>query len=60
MEESMRGLGMVFLAGAAAVVVWKVLAALVAGLLGLAFKVAIVLLLLWVVLQVVNGKKDRD
>jgi hypothetical protein len=60
MEESMRGLGMVFLAGAAAVVVWKVLAALVAGFLGLAFKVAIVLLLLWVVLRVVNGKKDRD
>jgi hypothetical protein len=59
-EGSMRGLGMVLLTGAAAVVVWKILAALVTGLLGLLFKVALVLLLLYVLLQIVNGHKNRE
>jgi hypothetical protein len=56
----MRALGMVFLAGTAAVVAWRLLATVVAGLVGLLFKVALVLLLLYVLLQVLNGRKDGD
>lgn len=56
----MRTLGMVFLAGTAAVVGWKLLAALLAGLMGMVLKVALALLILYVFLQVVNGKRETD
>ena len=56
----MRALGMAFLAGTAAVVAWKLLATVVAGLLGLVVKVALVLLILFVLLQVLNGKRHED
>ena len=38
----MRGLGMVLLSGAAAVVLWKVFAAMFIGILGMVFKAALI------------------
>jgi hypothetical protein len=59
-EELMRGLGMVLLTGAAAVVAWKVIAALVAGLLGMALKVGLVILVVYFLVQLFNGKKAEE
>lgn len=60
-EELMRGLGMVLLTGAAAVVAWKVVAAIFAGLLAMALKVGLVILVVYFLLQIINGKKkDED
>jgi hypothetical protein len=56
----MRGLGMVLLTGAAAIVAWKVIAALVAGLLGMALKVGLVILVVYFLVQLFNGKKKED
>jgi len=53
----MRAMGTVLLTGAAAVVAWKVMAGLLVGLLGLAFKVGLVLLVVYVLLSLFNGKK---
>ncbi len=55
----MRTLGMVFLTGAAAIVIWKVLAALFLGLLGLALKVALVILVVYFLLRIFKGKKEE-
>jgi hypothetical protein len=61
MEDPMRGLGMVLLTGAAAVVVWKVFLGAVAGLLGMALKVALVFLVVYFIIQIFqNNKKKED
>jgi len=59
-EDSMRTLGMVFLTGAAAIVVWKILAALLMGLLGLVFKVALVILVVYLLLRIFQGNKKEE
>ena len=56
----MRGLGMVLLTGAAAVVAWKILAAIFVGLIGMALKVALVVLAVYLVLRILNGKKKEE
>ena len=56
----MRTLGMVFLTGAAAIVVWKILAALFFGLLGLVFKVALVIVVVYFLLKIFQGKKQEE
>ena len=54
----MRAVGTVLLTGAAAVVAWKIMAGLLFGLLGIAFKVGLVLLVVYVLLNLFNGKKN--
>ena len=56
----MRSLGMVLLTGAAAVVLWKVLAVLFFGLIGMALKVGLVILVVYFVLKLFQGKKEED
>lgn len=56
----MRGLGMVLLTGAAAVVAWKILAAIFVGLIGMALKVVLVVLAVYLVLRILNGKKKEE
>ena len=60
MEESMRSLGMAFLTGAVAIVLWKVLAALFIGMLGWVLKVGLVILAVYFILKIINGKKKDD
>lgn len=55
----MRPLGMVLLTGAAAVVAWKIVAALFFGLIGMALKVGLVILVVYFILKMLNGKKDE-
>ena len=59
-EEGMRGMGTVLLTGAAAIVIWKIMAGMVVGLLGLALKVAMVLLVVYFLLNVFNGRKKEE
>jgi hypothetical protein len=56
----MQSLGKVLLTGAAVVVVWKVMVGLFAGLLLLAMKVGLVLLAVYFLLKIFNGKKDQE
>jgi hypothetical protein len=56
----MRGVGMVLLTGAAAVVLWKVFAALFIGLLGMAFKVALVVGVVYFLLQIFQNNKKEE
>ena len=56
----MRGLGMALMAGAAAVVVWKIFAALFIGLLAMAFKVALVVGVVFLVINYFQDKKDKE
>ena len=56
----MRTLGMVFVTGAAAIVVWKILAALFMGLLGLVFKVALVILVVYLLLKIFQGNNKEE
>lgn len=56
----MQTVGKVLLTGAAVVVVWKVMAGLFAGLLLLAMKVGLVLLAVYFLLKLFNGKKDQE
>ena len=56
----MRAMGTVLLTGAAAIIVWKILAGVVVGLLGLALKVALVALVVYFVLKLFNGKKKKE
>ena len=56
----MRAMGTVLLTGVAAIVVWKILAGVVVGLLGLALKVGLVALVLYFVLKLFNGKKKEE
>jgi hypothetical protein len=53
-------MGTVLLTGVAAIVVWKILAGVVVGLLGLALKVGLVVLVLYFVLKLFNGKKKEE
>jgi len=56
----MRAMGTVLLTGVAAIVVWKILAGMVVGLLGLALKVGLVVLVVYFVLKLFNGKKKKE
>ena len=56
----MRGLGMALLTGTAAIILWKVFAAMFIGLLGLVFKVAIVVAVFYVLMKVFQEKKEED
>jgi hypothetical protein len=58
-EDPMRGMGMVLLTGAATVVVWKIFAALFIGLLGVAFKAALVVGVAYLVMRFFQ-KKDEE
>jgi hypothetical protein len=60
MEGRMRSLGMVLLTGAAAVVLWKILAVLFFGLIGMALKVGLVILVAYFVLKLLQGKKNEE
>jgi hypothetical protein len=51
---------MVLLSGAAAVVLWKIFAALFVGLLGMALKVALVIAVVYFVLRFFEGKKKDE
>jgi membrane protein implicated in regulation of membrane protease activity len=46
--------------GAAAVVLWKVMAAFFVGFLALAFKIGIVFLAVYFLLQILNGKEEKE
>ncbi len=54
----MRGLGMVLLTGTAAVVLWKILAAFLVGILGVAFKVALIVGVVYLVMKFFQNKKE--
>ena len=56
----MRALGKVFITGAVAVVLWKILAALFIGMLGWLLKVGLVILVVWLVLKISNGRNKDD
>ena len=56
----MRGLGMVLLTGAAAVIIWKIFAAMLVGLLGLVFKVALVFVVVLVLMKIFQGQKKDE
>jgi len=60
MEEKMQAAGKVLLTGAAVVVMWKVMAAVFVGLLGMALKVGLVLLAVYFLLKWFNGKKTEE
>ena len=57
----MRAMGTVLLTGAAAIVAWKIMAGVVVGLLGLALKVGLVVLVVYSLLKLFdkNGKKEE-
>jgi predicted membrane protein len=56
----MRGLGMVLLTGAAAIIMWKVFAAMLVGLLGLLFKVALVFAVVLLLMKIFRGGKKEE
>ncbi|MFH1765688.1 MAG: hypothetical protein ABIF09_15980 [Gemmatimonadota bacterium] len=56
----MRAMGTVLLTGAAAIIVWKILAAVFVGLLGLALKVGLMVLVVFFLLRFLNGKKRKE
>lgn len=56
----MRAMGTVLLTGAAAIVLWKILAGVFVGILGLALKVGLVLLAVFFLLKVLDGKKQKE
>jgi predicted membrane protein len=56
----MRGLGVALLTGAAAVVLWKIFAAMFVGLLALAFKVALVFGVVYFLMKVFQDKKKEE
>ena len=56
----MRGLGMVFLTGAAAIVVWKVFLGAFAGLLGMVLKVALVFMVVYFLIQIFQKKEKKE
>ena len=57
----MRAMGTVLLTGAAAILAWKIMAGVVVGLLGLALKVGLVVLVVYSLLKLFNknGKKEE-
>ena len=56
----MGNMGKVFLTGAAAIVLWKVFAGIFVGMLALAVKVGLVLLVVYFLLRIFNGKKKKE
>jgi hypothetical protein len=56
----MRGLGMALLTGAAAIVLWKIFAALFIGLLGMALKAALVFAVVYFLIRVFQDKKKEE
>ncbi len=56
----MRGLGIVLLTGAGTIIVWKILAAFLVGLMGWALKVGFVILLVYVLMRMFNGRKKKS
>lgn len=56
----MRAVGTVLLTGAAAIVAWKLFTALFAGLLVMALKVALVVLVVYFLLKILNGNKKKE
>jgi len=56
----MRAMGTVLLTGAAAIIIWKILAGVFVGLLGLALKVGLVLLVVFFLLKIFNGNKKKE
>lgn len=56
----MHSMGKVLLTGAAVVVLWKVMVGLFAGFLLLAMKVGLVLLAVYFILKLFNGKKEKE
>ncbi|MFO8173787.1 MAG: hypothetical protein R6T96_05845 [Longimicrobiales bacterium] len=56
----MRNLGKVFLTGAAAIVLWKIFAALFLGLLGMALKVALAVGVIFLAMKIFqNGTREK-
>ena len=57
----MRAMGTVLLTGAAAIVAWKIMAGVIVGMLGLALKVGLVVLVVYSLLKLFNknGKKEE-
>lgn len=56
----MRGLGMALLTGVAAVVMWKIFAALFIGLLGMAFKLALIFAVVYFLMKIFQGQKKEE
>ena len=56
----MQAVGKVLLTGAAVIVLWKVVAGIFVGLLGLALKVGLVFLAVYFLLKLFNGKKKEE
>ena len=56
----MGAVGKVLVTGVTAVVVWKVMAAFFFGFLALGFKIGIVFLAVYFLLQILNGKKKKE
>ena len=56
----MRSMGTVLLAGAGAVVAWKIFAALFVGLLAMALKVALVIGVVYLILNLLKKKDDEE
>lgn len=56
----MGAVGKVLATGVTAVVLWKVMAAFFVGFLALAFKIGIVFLAVYFLLQILNGKKKKE
>jgi hypothetical protein len=56
----MQPVGKVLLTGAAVIVLWKVMAGVFVGFLGLAFKVGLVFLAVYFLLKLFNGKKKEE
>ena len=56
----MRAMGTVLLTGAAAIILWKIVAGVFVGLLGLALKVGLVILVVYFLLRIFNGNKGKE
>jgi len=56
----MRAMGTVLLTGAAAIVVWKIMAGVVVGLMGLALKVGLVFLVVYFLLKLFNNNHHHN
>jgi len=55
----MRGMGKVFLTGAAAIVLWKIFAVLFIGILGMVLKVALVIGVIYLAMRLFQNGKDK-
>ena len=56
----MKAVGKVLLTGAAVIVLWKVIAGIFVGLLAMALKVALVILGVYLLLQLFNGRRRQE